>query len=40
MGDLDWGPVIGGYIGAMLLASAYSRSACAFRGHGQSGLSR
>ena len=23
MGDLDWGPVIGGYVGALLLASAY-----------------
>ncbi|MFH1466407.1 MAG: Gldg family protein [Pseudomonadota bacterium] len=23
LGDLDWGPVIGGYVGAMLLASAY-----------------
>ena len=23
MGDLDWGPVIGGYIGAILLAGAY-----------------
>jgi ABC-2 type transport system permease protein len=23
LGDLDWGPVIGGYIGALLLASAY-----------------
>lgn len=23
MGDLDWGPVIGGYIGAVLLAGAY-----------------
>ncbi len=24
MGDLDWGPVIGGYLGAVLLGSAYS----------------
>jgi ABC-2 type transport system permease protein len=24
MGDLDWGPVIGGFMGAMLLGSAYS----------------
>lgn len=24
IGDLDWGPVIGGYIGAILLAGAYS----------------
>lgn len=24
MGDLDWGPVIGGYIGALLLGSAFS----------------
>ena len=23
LGDLDWGPVLGGYIGALLLASAY-----------------
>ena len=23
MGDIDWGPVIGGYIGALLMASAY-----------------
>ena len=23
MGDLDWGPVIGGYVGALLLAAAY-----------------
>ena len=23
MGDLDWGPVIGGYVGALLLAGAY-----------------
>ncbi len=23
MGDLDWGPVIGGYLGALLLAAAY-----------------
>ncbi len=23
LGDLDWGPVIGGYVGALLLASAY-----------------
>jgi ABC-2 type transport system permease protein len=23
MGDLDWGPVIGGYLGALLLASSY-----------------
>ena len=23
MGDLDWGPVLGGYIGAVLLAGAY-----------------
>ncbi|MFH1491622.1 MAG: ABC transporter permease subunit [Pseudomonadota bacterium] len=24
LGDLDWGPVLGGYVGAMLLASAYT----------------
>ncbi|HPI92140.1 MAG TPA: ABC transporter permease subunit [Deltaproteobacteria bacterium] len=24
LGDLDWGPVIGGYLGAVLLGSAYS----------------
>lgn len=24
MGDLDWGPVIGGYLGAMLLAAAFT----------------
>ena len=24
LGDLDWGPVIGGYVGALLLASAYT----------------
>ncbi len=24
MGDLDWGPVLGGYLGAVLLGSAYS----------------
>jgi ABC-2 type transport system permease protein len=24
MGDLDWGPVMGGYLGAVLLGSAYS----------------
>jgi ABC-2 type transport system permease protein len=23
MGDLDWGPVVGGYVGALLLAAAY-----------------
>ena len=23
IGDLDWGPVVGGYVGALLLASAY-----------------
>ena len=23
LGDLDWGPVVGGYVGALLLASAY-----------------
>ena len=24
MGDLDWGPVIGGYVGALLLSAAYT----------------
>jgi ABC-2 type transport system permease protein len=24
MGDLDWGPVMGGFLGAVLLGSAYS----------------
>jgi ABC-2 type transport system permease protein len=31
IGNLDWGPVLGGYVAALLLAAAYAPSACSSR---------
>jgi ABC-2 type transport system permease protein len=28
IGNLDWGPVVGGYLAALLMAGAYAPSGC------------